>query len=424
MSAMIGDGNPSEPAPYRLRKMSIAMRREAIGSRCGPEDFALTGESETLLELSDVLVESAVGYFAVPIGVAEGFFVDGKKFDVPLATEEPSVVAACAYAAGIISSAGGFTTSATAPVMTGTAYFEPDPRRDLAELLRKHASALLETLDRSLSRIEKRGGGRCSFDIAQVGRFVKISFDVDVRDAMGANLVNSASEAVGRRASDLIGAPLLMAILTNASERRTAKARFSIDPQMIPRNGFAGEEIARRIVLSSELADTDPDRAVTHNKGIMNGISALALATGNDTRGVEAGAHSWAARSGRIVPLTHYQFHDGALVGKIELPLPFASTGGAVSIHPAAQACLRLAGTASGTDLARLAAAVGLAQNFAALLALVTRGIQSGHMRLHARRLAFQAGARGPQVESVSGKMSASGNYTLEAAQQFLSLPG
>jgi len=255
-----------------------------------------------------------------------------------------------------------------------------------------------------------------------------VSLKVDVRDAMGANALNTAAESLRPELERLCGGEAVMCILSNAARDRLAGARFTLPVSRLSAlgpEGMGGEEVARRIVLASRIAEEEPERAITHNKGIMNGISAVVLATLNDTRAVEAAAHSWAARSGRYRPLSRYWFLEAseapesgpALEGEIELPLAVGSLGGAVGFHPASRLALRVLGLPDARRLARIMAAVGLAQNFAAVLALVTGGIQRGHMKLHAARLAYQVGARGEEVRRVADALAAGGRYSRGEAE-------
>ena len=327
-----------------------------------------------------------MGYFGVPLGIADGFLIDGTTYHVPLATEEPSVIAAATYAAKITGTSGGFTAWSDRPVMNGTVYFADRP--NLREQISERTGEIERLLNEQFSTMKKRGGGYRGVEITGIGGYVKIRFDVDVCDAMGANAINSAAEKLGGFLSERIGETPILSILTNAATSRRSGAQFTIDPRNIPSNGrYTSAEICRRIDRATEIGRIDPERGVTHNKGIMNGISALALATGNDTRAIEAAAHAWAARNGQYMPLSRFSFDSAKLTGDIELPLPLATIGGAVSFHPAARTSLAILGNPDAQELSRIAAAVGLAQNFAALLALVSGGIQRGHMRLHARRL-------------------------------------
>jgi hydroxymethylglutaryl-CoA reductase len=249
---------------------------------------------------------------------------------------------------------------------------------------------------------------------------VKIEVDVDVRNAMGANLLNTLAERVKNEAARLADARGLMAVLTNAARSRRARASFAVPAAKLARADYSGQEAARRIVAATEAANAECGRAVTHNKGVMNGISSLALATANDTRAIEAAAHAWAARDGVYRSLTSYTLDGDYLRGYIELPLAFATVGGAVSFHPYAQRSLALLGHPDAPTLSRIAAALGLAQNFAAVYALVSEGIQHGHMRLHATRVAYKAGARGDRVREVADAIWEQGDISEDAARRAL----
>jgi hydroxymethylglutaryl-CoA reductase len=351
-----------------------------------------------------------------------------------MAVEEPSVIAAASFAARLVRRGGGFQTWASEPVMRAQVFLEKVPPGGELRVAPREAE-LRERLEVLQASLRARGGGYCGLEVARLPEtgLVRIDLLIDVRDAMGANILNTAAEHLRPRLEELTGGKALMGILSNAAGERRAGARFTLPLELLrvrvsaEREGGAGQgaaaasaEAARRIVLAGELAREDPSRAVTHNKGIMNGISALALATMNDTRGIEAAAHAWAARDGRYRGLSGYRFDGRALEGSLEMPLPFAAVGGAVGFHPASRLALAMLGHPDGPGLARIAAAVGLAQNLAALLALVTGGIQRGHMKLHAARLAWQAGARGPEVRQAAERLAAGGQYSREAAARAL----
>ncbi|MFP4373083.1 MAG: hydroxymethylglutaryl-CoA reductase, degradative [Spirochaetaceae bacterium] len=410
--------------PRGFRKLSVSGRRKALREalRLGEEDPA---PDDAFADLADVMVESSVGIMPVPLGIASGFLIDGETYDVPLATEEPSVIAAASYAAGIIARAGGFTTSADDPVMTAQVFLEPQAGRheraeQLVAVLEGARPQLEAVARRGLDRMASRGGGFRELRVERVAGLAKIEIDVDVRDAMGANLLNTLAEQVKRDAARLSGAGPLMAVLTNAAGSRRARAWFAIPTAKLARAGIPGPEVARRIVTATEAANADGNRAVTHNKGVMNGISSLALATANDTRAIEAAAHAWAARDGIYRSLTSFIPDGDELRGFIDLPLAFATVGGAVSFHPYAERSLALLGNPDAPTLSRIAAAVGLAQNFAAVYALVSEGIQHGHMRLHATRVAYKAGARGERAREVGRAIWEQGDISEEAARRLL----
>ena len=398
--------------PAAARTLPIAERRALVQRTFGlsPEDWFATGESPDLLELSDIMVESAVGCAPIPLGIAEGFLIDGEEVSVPMAVEEPSVIAAASFAARLVRRDGGFTTWASDPVMRAQIYLERVNAEGEARL-GGCGEMVRAALAPGLASMDRRGGGYRGMSVARLPETgaVRVEISVDVRDAMGANLLNTAAESLRPLLEKESGGTTLMAILTNEARERTAGASFSVPVSRLGPGlpaGMSGEEAARRIVAASAIAQEDPGRAVTHNKGIMNGITSLALATMNDTRAIEAAAHAWAARSGRYCGLSRFTVANGALSGELSLPLAFATVGGAVGFHPASRASLRILGDPDARRLARIAAALGLAQNLAALRALVTRGIQHGHMRYHSARLAWNAGARGAEARRVADALA------------------
>lgn len=410
--------------PKTFRKLSVEARREALGAALGslPPEYGCSLPSGPSLELADLMVESAVGVVPLPLGIATGFLVDGRRLDVPLATEEPSVIAAATFAGGVIARSGGFSTWATDPIMSAHVYLAEVSAGGLAAL--QGAEELVRsTLSHPLASLTRRGGGYRGFSASRLPEtgLVRAEIAIDVRDAMGANILNGVAESLRARLEAVSGGHALMSILSNAAQSRRAGARFRLpfaELGKVVAEGWTGEAAAERVVLAQELARTDPLRAVTHNKGIMNGIAALAQATFNDTRAIEAAAHAWAARDGGYRGLGAYRLDGDALLGELELPLPFATAGGAVSLHPGAALALRILGGPDARELSRIAAALGLAQNFAALLALVTEGIQRGHMRLHAARLAYLAGARGETARSAAALLARRGSYDLTEARR------
>jgi len=318
--------------------------------------------------------------------------VDGVEHAVPVATEEASVVAAASFAARIVASSGGFSTSATPPVMT-VQIFVADAghgSHGAIALLESRREELVEAATAPLAAMTERGGGYRFIEFSAVPRtpFCRIELGIDVRDAMGANLLNACGEAAAAKIEELLGLKPLMSIVSNGSSLRRSRAAFSLSFETLGRvaRGSTGEDAAQRIVEASLVASADRDRAITHNKGIMNGITGLAIATGNDARAVEAAAHAWASRNGAYQPLSGYTIEGELLRGELELPTPFAVVGGGVGLNPGSAFSLDLLGNPDARRLGRIAAALGLAQNFAALLALTTEGIQRGHMRLHGRR--------------------------------------
>jgi len=415
--------------PRSFRKQNVRERNRLLGELLelsSTERRALIEDPE-LLDLADVMVESAVGFMPLPLGVATGFRIDGRSVDIPMATEEPSVIAAAGYAGTIIARAGGFTTWADEPRMSAQVFLEQvPPEREAA--LRAAEPQVAEAVAPLLDSMRRRGGGFRGLRVRRVASgpaarrgVVCVELEIDVRDAMGANVLNSAAEAAAPVIERAAGARSVIAILTNAARERKAGASFRVPLSRLRRGKLGGAELAERIVVANEIALSDPERAVTHNKGIMNGITALALATANDTRALEAAVHAYAARDGAYRALTEYRIEGDAVVGELAAPLAFGTVGGATAFHPAARAALRLLGDPGATELARIAAALGLAQNFAAVLALVSEGIQAGHMRLHANRLAYNAGARGEEIARVAERVVELGSFNAETAARELS---
>ena len=375
-------------------------------------------------ELADAMVESAVGCIPVPLGIATGFLIDGAEVAIPLAVEEPSVIAAAAFAARLTRRDGGFITWASEPLMTAQVFLESVSEQGLSRL-RDCGPRIAAMLSRELQSMERRGGGYRRTEVARLPEsgIVRVDIVLDVRDAMGANRLNTAAELARPLLEEMSGGRTVMAILSNEARERLAGARFAIPAERLATGlppGMSAPEAARRIAAASTIAQEDPARAITHNKGIMNGIASLALATMNDTRAIEAAAHAWASRSGRYRGLSSFTALNGGLQGSLELPLPFATVGGSVDFHPASRASLAILGRPDAPRLARIAAALGLAQNLAALLALVTHGIQRGHMRYHAARLAWRAGARGSEVRQVAEALAEADRADMGAALRAL----
>ncbi len=409
--------------PLNLRKLPMAERREKLRAIPGlePEELAATAGAEEMLDLADVMVEAAVGLLPVPIGVATGMLIDGALYDVPLAVEEPSVVAAATYAGRLTRASGGIETWATDPIMTAQVYVE-GARPDAAASIAAARAEIVALVHAALPSLEARGGGLREIEtrgLAVTG-LLRVDLHIDVRDAMGANILDTAAEAVRGRLEAVTGGRTLMSIITNAAARRLAGARLSVRVADLATDRITGGEVAARIDLASRLAQEDPERAVTHNKGIMNAVSGLALATGNDTRAVEAAAHLHACRRGSYRGLSEYRLSGGRLEGRLEMPLPLAVVGGGVSINPAARLALKLLGSPDATGLSRIAAAVGLAQSLAALRALVTEGIQKGHMRHQAYRIAWLAGARGPEIRRLADRLAAESTFASARAAELL----
>ena len=410
-----------------FRALTPDQRREEVQARTGAPD-ALRGQALSLTA-ADGMIENVIGVFELPLGVASNFTVNGRDYLIPMAVEEPSVVAAASYMARIVRGCGGFQAETDEPVMR--AQVQVLGLTDLkaaGDALIGARDHLLETANARDKMLVSLGGG-CrdieihSFEDTPIGPMLVMHLLVDVRDAMGANTVNTMAEAVAPEVERLTGGQVRLRILSNLADLRLARASLKVTPEALRTDAVSGEEMARGIVEAAALAMVDPYRAATHNKGIMNGIDPVVVATGNDWRAIEAGAHAYAARSGRYTSLTTWHMDEqGALVGAIELPMALGLVGGATKTHPAARAALEVLNVSSAQELAGVTAAVGLAQNMAALRALATEGIQKGHMRLHARNIAIMAGASGPDVDRIAAAISGAGDVTVDAARRLLTV--
>ncbi len=374
-----------------------------------------------LLDQADKMVENVIGIFQVPLGIATNFVIDGREVLVPMATEEPSVIAAASNGARMAREAGGFLTSSSGPVMRGqiqvTGVSDPFGARQTILL---HKDELTRMANDKDPMLVKFGGGVKDIEVwvidTRLGPNVVVHLIVDCRDAMGANAVNTMAEALAPRIEEITGGRVFLRIISNLADHRLARAKAVFKAEEI-----GGHEVVDGIIQAAALAEVDPYRAATHNKGIMNGITAVVLATGNDTRAVEAGAHAYASMQGRYRSLTRYEMNkDGDLVGTIELPVAVGLVGGATRVHPVAKSIVKILGVKSADDLSRIIAAVGLCQNFAALRALASEGIQRGHMSLHAKNVAAQAGAKCDLIEIIAARMAAERRISVDRAVELL----
>ena len=372
------------------------------------------------LENADSMIENVIGSFVLPMGIATYFRIDDEDFLIPMAVEEPSVVAAASNAARIARHGGGFITEHDSLLMIGQLQVVglANPEKALLELKTRKAEIINAANERDPVLI-RLGGGVKDIEIRRLetlsGPMVVLHLLVNCLDAMGANAVKTMAEGVASLVEEISGGVVLLRIISNLADRRLFRARAVFKKEIL------GPELIENIILAYHFAEADPYRAATHNKGVMNGISAVVRATGNDTRAIEAGAHSYAAVSGRYKPITSYRKNeDGDLIGEIELPLAVGLVGGATRSHPQARACIKILGVTTAAGLAKIIAAVGLAQNFAAMRALADEGIQRGHMRLHARNVAASAGASGDSIGAVSRIMIESSEINEEKARQIL----
>lgn len=409
--------------------LTLAERLERVGAQAGltPEELqALSGGGITP-ENADHMVENATGVFALPLGIAQNFIVNGREVLVPMAIEEPSVVAGASFMARLARPTGGFFAHTTPPEMIGQIQVLDlaNPFDARLRLLEKKAELLAEAsqIDPVLARL---GGGARDLDVrlisdSPIGAFLVVHLVLDVRDAMGANAINTALERLAPRIQALTGGRTHLRILSNLADRRLARARCTIRLADLAFGEYPAERVRDGIIEAWAFAAADPYRAATHNKGIMNGVDAVVLATANDWRAVEAGAHAYAARSGRYTSLSTWgKDADGNLAGTLEMPLAVGTVGGATRVHPAARAALKLMGVQSAGELAEIIVSVGLAQNLAALRALATEGIQRGHMTLHARQVAIAAGAEGALVERLAEKLVQEKTIRIDRAQEIL----
>jgi hydroxymethylglutaryl-CoA reductase len=394
-----------------FHRMTMEERLAAVAAFAGLDDAAVAqlGRGGNIdAHLADHMIENTVSTIAIPVGVATNMKVDGRDVLVPMATEESSVVAAVCNSARQCYDSGGFVTSVSGNLMIAQVQLVgvPDPGHARIRIL-EHREEIAAICDGCDPMLVKLGGGFRDVEVrvvpSQGGPMVVTHLIIDTRDAMGANTVNTMAETLAPSIEQWTGGKVFLRILSNLADRRLARARA-----VWPVEAIGGAAVRDGMIAAYQFAEADPYRAATHNKGIMNGVSAVVLATGNDTRAVEAGAHAFAARHGRYTSLTTWEVTaDGSLAGMLEMPMPVGLVGGATKIHPTAQACLKILGVKTAAELARIMAAVGLAQNFGAIKALATVGIQQGHMALHAHNVAIAAGATGAEVEKLAALLVA-----------------
>lgn len=411
--------------------MPLEQRRakmQEVGGLNEQELADLTGAQGLMPELADHMIENVIGVYSLPLGIALNFVVNGREVLVPMAVEEPSVVAGASFMARLARAGGGFVASSDPPEMIGQIQI-----LDVPDLIRAR-SALLQQKERLLSEVtgtdpvlQKLGGGPRDLEVrlieeSPIGPFLVLHLIYDVRDAMGANAVNTACEKLAPLVESITGGHAHLRILSNLADRRLARARCTIPLTELSFGDFSAEEVRDGIIAAWAFAAADPYRAATHNKGIMNGVDAVVIATGNDWRAIEAGAHAFAARTGRYTSLSHWHRDaEGNLVGSLEMPMAVGIIGGATRVHPGARAAIKLMGVSTAAELAEIIVSVGLAQNLAALRALATEGIQRGHMALHARQVAIAAGAQGEAIERLARQMEAENAVRIDRAIEILS---
>lgn len=410
-------------------KLSLEERTATVADWAG-----LTADEEALLlgqglsaEQASQMIENSIGTLALPLGVAANFTINGRDYLIPMAVEEPSVLAAVSHAAKLIRDGGGFHTSASDPVMIGQIQVLDIPDMEAAiTALEVHTPHLMAQADSVSESIVRRGGGSRAIEIrpfpqTPVGPMLVVHLLYDCRDAMGANAINTAVEAIAPLVAELTGGRTNLRILSNLTDRRTATARCRIPAASLTTHDMPGQVVAQRIAEANAFAVVDPYRAATHNKGIMNGIDAVCIATGNDWRAVEAGVHAYAARDGQYRALTDWHVDEnGDLVGEMTIPLAVGIVGGATKVHPTAKVAMKIVDVDSAEELAQVMVCVGLAQNLAAIKALSTTGIQAGHMRLHARQVALAAGASNGVVQHIADQLVTEGNIRVNRAREIL----
>jgi hydroxymethylglutaryl-CoA reductase len=414
------------PAFYQLNVEERQRRIVEALSLTDEEVATLVATDALSLDTADIMIENAVATFALPFGVGLNFQINGQDYIVPMVVEEPSVIAAASNAALVARAGGGFVAEADAGAMIGQIQLVrvPDPAAALQRLVAARASLLAAAAELTPG-LCKRGAGPRDVEARLVATprgetMVVVHVIVDTGDAMGANATNSLVEGLAPMAEEISGGTACLRILSNLADRRLARAAVRIPVAALGRDGLAGEEVAERMLYAYEFAYADPYRAATHNKGIMNGIDAVAVATGQDWRGIESGAHAYACRDGAYRSLTTWDIVDGHLSGTIELPMAVSTVGPVAEAHPRVRLALRMLGVTSARELGGVMAAVGLASNMAAMRALATEGIQKGHMALHARAVSHAAGARGDEAERLREALIAEGEVKIARARELL----
>jgi hydroxymethylglutaryl-CoA reductase len=424
------DPKPPKTGAVKFYNLSVEERLQVLARESGLETDALqafTSQGGLSVDQADHMIENVAGLHALPLGIARNFVVNGRAVLVPMVIEEPSVVAGASFMAKLARPSGGFFTHADPPHMIGQMQIldAPNPHEARLRLL-EQKERLLEDVREIDPLLKKLGGGPRDLQVrliedSPIGPFLVAHLIYDVRDAMGANAVNTAVERIAPAVEAITGGRVLLRILSNLADQRLARARCTIRQQELGFDSFSAEEVRDGIIAAWAFAAADPYRAATHNKGIMNGVDAVVLATGNDWRAVEAGAHAYAARSGRYTSLSAWgKDASGDLVGTLEMPMAVGLVGGATRVHPTAQAALKLMGVQTAAELAQIIVAVGLAQNLAALRALATEGIQRGHMSLHARQVAVAAGAPGEWVERLAQQLVEEKTIRIDRAEEIL----
>ena len=412
--------NSSIPNFYKKTRKE---RINAVASFCGlsrQEIKILESQGGISFDEADKMVENAIGTVSFPLGIATSFRINGKDYLVPMVIEEPSVIAAASKAAKIAKKHGGFTMKANESYSIGQIQVVDVNVKSAISKIKKSSKQILKLANSKSHTLSKMGKGAkqisCKTIKTDSGPMLIVELLIDVGDAMGANVTNTMCEGIAPLIEKLTGGRVILRILSNYSTKRLVRGTVIFDKEQI-----GGQKVVDNIILAYQFAANDPYRAVTHNKGVMNGIIAVANATGQDTRAIDAGAHAYASKTGRYSSLTEWKKDKkGNLVGKIELPMAVGIVGGIVNVHPMIKVCTKILGVKSAKELACVIAAVGLAQNFSAIRALASEGIQKGHMKLHARNIAASAGIRSDKIDEVTRRMIKEGNISVHRAKEIL----
>jgi hydroxymethylglutaryl-CoA reductase len=396
-------------------------------SQLSPEDLLPFTDGGLTPDTADHMIENVIGTHNLPLGIGLNFQVNGRDVLVPFAIEEPSVVAGASFMAKLVRAGGGFQATTSASEMIGQMQIlDVDDVASARLKIHEHKSELLEEADTIDPILKKFGGGARDLEVriiedSPIGAYLVLHLVYDVRDAMGANAVNTACERLAPRIEAITSGRVHLRILSNLADRRLARARCTIPVDKLTFDDYTGEQVRDGIIEAWAFAVSDPYRAATHNKGIMNGVDAVVIATGNDWRAIEAGAHAYAVKNGKYTSLSTWGMDaDGNLVGSLEMPMAVGIVGGATKVHPTAGAAVKLMGVKTASELAEIIVSVGLAQNLAALRALATEGIQRGHMSLHARQVAIAAGAEGELIDKVAAQMVAEKTVRIDRAEEIL----
>lgn len=411
----------------RLERIHALVSAEIIKEE---DSLLLEGGLSLPDDVANHMIENQIAKYELPLGTALNFLINGKEYVVPMAIEEPSVIAAASSAAKIINQAGGFQTDIQNRIMIGQVALKEVPDMDYAKrMIDEHKLEILQIANESKPSIVKRGGGVKDIAVRNIPAdealntppFLVVHLHIETLEAMGANMIDTMVEAIKPYLEQLTKGTALMGILSNYATECLATANCRIPVSLLQKGDYSGEEVRDRIIDATQFAMVDPYRAVTHNKGIMNGIDAIVIASGNDWRAIEAGAHAYAARSGQYRSLSSWTKDDnGDLLGSLTIPLPIGAVGGQINIHPGAQFTKRLLNYQNARELESIIVSVGLGQNLSAIKALVTEGIQKGHMALHAKSLAITAGAIGEEIEAVTNKLKHSKSLDIATAKELL----